>query len=271
MTSDDTKSLAYQALPYLIRCAQKRQTVTYGELGAHLNRHHHSLSPMLRYIRDQICNPQGYPSLTALVISKNTHRTMDGFFKEDVTDLSEDEKQQKYEQFRDNTFQFTKWEELLFKLGLEPLTASEEDLDREAEEYNHLMEQNGGGSGGEQEQHHLLKEFIAAHSQKIGISALKKPVMENEFLSGDRCDILVELFGQCAAIIEIKVGQRGELVKGIYQLVKYGALLEAERGHGQPYPVELHLVAYSIPPDISDFAKKFDITCHCIPEIQVHA
>jgi hypothetical protein len=116
----------------------------------------------------------------------------------------------------------------------------------------------------------MLKEYITAHLHTIGISALKKPVVEKEFLSGDRFDIFVELFGQCAAIIEIKVGQRGEVVKGIYQLVKYGALLVAERGHGEPYPVNLYLIAYTIPNDICDFAKKFDITCLEIPEERVN-
>jgi hypothetical protein len=270
MATDRIKSLANKALPYLIHCAQKRQTVTYGELGEFLQIHPHAEVPhILTYIRDQICEPLGYPRLTAIVISKNSKRVRDGFFKEDIAGLSEDEIQQKYEQFRDVTFSFPRWDDLLDQLGLKPLPATDQDLDREAEEYNQVMERSGGGSGGEQVQHQLLKEYIATYPQKICISALGNPTIEYEFISADRCDILIELVGERSAIIEIKIGQRGELVKGIYQLVKYGALLEAERGHGEPYPVELHLVAYSIPPDISDFAKKFGITCHCIPEDQV--
>lgn len=272
MSSDQIKSYAYKALPYLVRSAQMRQTVTYGELAEYLQVHpHHQLSHILRYIRGEICAVYNSPGITSIVISKNTDRPGDGFFVESLDGLSEDQILLKYEQFRDEAFMYTGWDDLLLSLGLKPISASGHDLDQEAKEYNHFIERTGGRSSGEQSRHHKLKEFIAAHPQMIGISALKKPVMENEFLSGDRCDILVELFDQCAAIIEIKVDQRGELVKGIYQLVKYGALLEAERGHGQPYPVELHLVAYTIPSDISDFAKKFAITCHCIPEKQVHA
>ena len=161
MTSDHIKALAYEALPYLIRCAQKQQTVTYGELGKYLHRHHHTLSHFLGFIRDQICDPQGYPSLTALVVSKYTHRPSDGFFKEGVNGFSEDEKQQKFEQYCDDIFSFQGWDGLLGQLGLNPLPATDQDLDREAEEYNRLIARTGGESGGEQDQHRLLKEYIA--------------------------------------------------------------------------------------------------------------
>jgi hypothetical protein len=247
-----------------------RQTVTYGVLGEYLKVHpHHELSQVLRYIRDEICAIYNSPSITSIVIGKNTDRPSDGFFVESLDGLTEDEILHKYEQFRDEAFMYTDWDDLLSQLDLKPLQVTDQDLDREAEEYNRFIERSGGR--GEQVQHRLLKDFIAAQPQIIGIDALGKPTTEYLFKSDDRCDILVELFGQCAAIIEIKVGQRGELVKGIYQLVKYGALLVAERGHGQPYPVELHLVAYTIPSDISDFAEKFAITCHCVPGKQVHA
>lgn len=270
MPSENTKTLGYKALPFLIRYAQKRQTVTYSELGEFLGVNPHTVLPhVLGFIRDQICDPQGYPRINAIVISKNTKQPGHGFLPEGVGGLTEDEIRNKYEQFRDAAFTFPGWDDLLSRLGLEPLPATYEDLDKEAEEYNQLMERTGGRSGGEQEAHRLLKQFIAAQPHKIGLSALKKPVLEYKLLSGDRCDILLELFDNRAAVIEIKVGQRGELVKGIYQLIKYGALVKAERGHGDAYPVELYLVAYSIPADICEFAKKFGIHSYAIPEKQV--
>jgi len=272
MPGDQIKSYAYKALPYLIRYAQMRQTVSYGELGEYLKVHPHlELSHVLRYIRDEICAVYNSPSITSIVVGKYTNRPGDGFFVESLDGLTEDEIQHKYEQFRDEAFIYTGWDDLLSRLGLKSLPATVDGLDKEAKEYNDLMGRTRGGSGGEQEQHRLLKQFIAAQPQRIGISALKKPITEYVFLSDDRCDILIELFGDRVAIIEIKVGQRGELVKGIYQLVKYGALLEAERGHGEAYPVDLYLVAYLILPDICDFAKKFGIMCHCILEEQVHS
>jgi hypothetical protein len=56
------------------------------------------------------------------------------------------------------------------------------------------------------------------------------------------------------------------LVKGICQLVKYQALLAAERGHGSSYPVDIYLGVYSFPEDIPGFARKFGIVCHIVAE-----
>ncbi len=47
-------------------------------------------------------------------------------------------------------------------------------------------------------------------------------------------------------MVEIKNGDPGELVKGIYQAVKYRALMQDEKGHGNPALVDAILVAYSI-------------------------
>ena len=61
------------------------------------------------------------------------------------------------------------------------------------------------------------------------------------------------------AVVEVKNGERGELVKGVYQAVKYRALMEAEKGHGESYPVKAILVAFEIPEDIAAFAEKLGV------------
>jgi hypothetical protein len=66
------------------------------------------------------------------------------------------------------------------------------------------------------------------------------------------------------AVVEIKNGERRELVKGIYQAIKYRALMVAEKGHGENYPVSAHLAAYDIPDDIVALAGKFKIQWHII-------
>jgi len=73
------------------------------------------------------------------------------------------------------------------------------------------------------------------------------------------------------AVVEIKGGERGELVRGIYQAIKYRALMAAEKGHGKDYPVSAYLVAHDIPDDIATFASKFQIQCHSIPRSVVNA
>jgi hypothetical protein len=270
MTSDRIKLLAYKALPYLVRSAQQRKTLYYGELGDYLKVNPHTVLPhVLGFIRDDICDPNHLPRINAIVISKSTDLPGIGFIPEGITGFTDDEIKRKYEQFRDETFKYHGWEDLLKSLGLSPLPASVIEMDKEAREYNLILQRSGDQVGGEQEEHKKLKYFIANQPQLLGISAIKKPSIEYEFLSSDRCDILIEVIGNKSAVIEIKIGQRGELIKGIYQLIKYRALLAAEKAHGETYPVDVYLVAYSIPTDIQEFASKFSIYCYEISKDKV--
>ena len=61
--------------------------------------------------------------------------------------------------------------------------------------------------------------------------------------------------------LKSKNGDLGELGKGIFQAIKYRALMEAKKGDGQPYPVAAYLVAYEMSADIEEIAARFDITC----------
>jgi hypothetical protein len=260
------KQRALIILPHLIRYAQMRQTVSYKKIADIINVNPHTELPsILGYIRDSICDPLGMPRINAIVVNATTGKPGDGFIPEGAGGLTEDEKRKLYERFQDEAFLYQGWDKLLQELNLEPVKVSFADLDQEAQQYIEVMARTGN-TGGEQEAHRKLKDFIARSPQFIGIPALKQPEKEHLFYSDDRCDILIELFGNQSAIVEIKVRQRGELVKGIYQLVKYRALLEAERTHGGTLPIELHLVAYDIPQDIQEFAGKFNISSHVINE-----
>lgn len=57
--------------------------------------------------------------------------------------------------------------------------------------------------------------------------------------------------------------------EGIYQAVKYRALLQTEEGHSKPVYVDSSLVAYQIPAEVSSFAAKFRIRCKIISRERV--
>jgi len=48
----------------------------------------------------------------------------------------------------------------------------------------------------------------------LGLSPLKEPQTEFQFPSGDICDVVMDLGKEGWAVVEIKQGQRGELIKG---------------------------------------------------------
>ena len=85
--------------------------------------------------------------------------------------------------------------------------------------------------------------------------------------SGDECDVLFERRNTPPAVVEVKVGLLGEVVKGVYQAIKYRALLSAERGQGEPFEVDAHLVAHAIPPAVRALASKHNVETHIIPRL----
>jgi hypothetical protein len=58
-------------------------------------------------------------------------------------------------------------------------------------------------------------------------------------------------------------------VRGIYQAIKYRSLMEAEKGQGEPCSVTARLVAYDIPTEVADHARKFGVGCKVIERASV--
>lgn len=270
MTTELTKKYAMMVLPHLVHQAQLGEEIEYKRLAEISGLpHHRPLNNVLGYIRDEICLPRNLPRINSIVVNKDTHEPGESFLETGTDNLSPEEYSRRFREERDKAILFNGWDELLKELNLTPVTSSQDELDHLANEYNKAMARRGA-AGGEGPQHKNLKEYIAKRPQEIGLSALRKPIMEYLFPSADECDILVELTDKSYAIVEIKVGDnKGELVKGIYQLVKYKALLVAEKGHGENVPVQVHLVAYQMPDDVIDFASKFGIKCHTIQRNKV--
>lgn len=261
MATEYTKENALAALPYLIHFARKRQVVTYKELADRIGKHHRVVRHILGYIRDEICIQRDLPLLSAIVVNGDTNMPGNSFLPEGTWHLPIEEKRAKFELHRDAVFNEPGWESLLKELGLEPITKTPDELVDEARIYSEYMERSGGG---EQEDHRRLKEFICAHPEYLGIENARPGKMEYLLASGDRCDVLFDLSAR-AYIAEIKVGIRGELMKGVFQAIKYRCVYEAERGLGVKFPVKVFLVAYTIPVDIQDMASRFNIQCVCVP------
>ncbi len=262
MTTELIKEYGYRLLPFLVEAARTRKIHTYGEMAAKIDVHHRVLNNVLGFIRDEICIPNKLPFINAIVINADTRLPGDSWLPEGTSHLSADEYKHEFEKFRDEVFAYPDWEVLLNKLGLQPVEPTPEDLDQRGLAYTEFLERRGGG--GEAEGHLQLKEYIAAHPQEIGLNPAGLAQKEFLFIAGDRADILFNLGVDGWAVVEIKNGDVGELVKGVYQLVKYRALLQAQEGHGSPILVHTVLVAYEIPSEISMFASKFGIRCRIV-------
>jgi hypothetical protein len=273
MATKNIEETSLKLLPYLIYYAQQRELKTYGELAKVISRHHRILNHCLGYIRDEICRPKNIPLLNAIVVNASTGMPGESFLPEGAANLTPDEYQKEFEKHRDKVFLYEGWDKLLAELGLEPIPREDNDFDQEAFEYiktlqrlsvNQKLNSNADGKQqgvAESENHKKLKKYIFECPDVIGIHDSKHKQDEFLFPSGDICDIIFQVAEDKYAVVEVKNGQRGELVKGIYQAIKYQSLGIAYWGRGKAIKVNAVLAAYQIPSDIRRYASKFGVSC----------
>lgn len=261
MATDYTIELSRLALPHLVYHAHLRNTITYGELGKSIGKHHRPIKDALGYIRDEICVPRGLPMINAIVVNKNSGLPGHSFLPEGTDDLSKQEYKDRFWRLRDEVFMFPNWDSLLIELGLESIEKQPEDFHKEAHVYSDFISSHPAGEG---ENHLRLKNYIAENPHVIGLPTSICSTIEFKFVSGDSCDVTFSLENNEYIVVEIKNGERGELVKGIYQAIKYRSLMKAEKGLGSDVTVNAFLVAYTIPSDIAQFASRFNIECKAI-------
>lgn len=237
---------ARAVLPLLVARAQQGRPITYGQLDAEVVRRgwgHHVL--LLNYgravgaIGDALIETSKdwgveIPPLNALVVNAKTGMPGDGcdYYVERFVAKAYRREAYRPEDLRafvEETHaaisSFTRWEELLTLYGLVPLDLDQDDLQ---DGPNDGGDFGDCGSGGESPAHLKLKEWVACNPCAIGLPADARPSVEHEFPSGDRVDVLFRL-GFRAWAVEVKTAEAPdlELQRGVYQSVKYQALLRA--------------------------------------------
>ena len=104
--------------------------------------------------------------------------------------------------------------------------------------YNRIVEDAARfKSGGEGREHRRLKEFIASHPQVVGLPKGLRGELEYCLPSGDRADVLFKNAGAWIAV-EVKASNSPEedVARGIFQCIKYQAVVEALQTSGELPP-----------------------------------
>ncbi len=94
-----------------------------------------------------------------------------------------------------------------------------------------LLDQAGKArGGGESEDHRALKNFVYNHPALVGLSAQNISAdMEYVLPSADRIDLLFQHDGNLTAVeVKSKSSSDSDITRGLFQCIKYKALLEAE-------------------------------------------
>lgn len=200
-------------------------------LGKVLGKMGHNLEPIEGMF------PEGVPHIQALVVMKsgqNRGIPDDGIkeFWDGYDRLTRPEKENKAFAEWQTIAEFgSRWNTVLQLLQL-PVVAAP-----------HLVPAQPRGRGGESPAHKALKAHVKANPQIVGVEAGAESFEEYALPSLDTLDVLFKT-PTCWTAVEVKSsvsdGVPGDYERGLYQIVKYTALLQAMR-RDPKYPVPENL------------------------------
>ena len=246
-----TKETARAALPILIWCAKNGRTITYGQLDQEIvNRGlgHHVMAVKYGYPAGLIGSAlieteeewgEPIPPLNAIVVNavsglpgKGVNYYLERYYEPDesVDDMSEDEKRAVVEDIHEDIFAYEHWDDVLNKYGLRPIW---DGIAEEAVDADEIERPGRGGwsSEGESKQHKKVKEFVASNPQVVGLPKNhSQGQTEYLFASGDKADVVFETEnGYLGVEVKSIISNHPDLNRGLFQAVKYQALLRSEQ------------------------------------------
>jgi hypothetical protein len=225
---------ARAALPIMVRQAKAGQTMLYSELAQELG----MPNPRnLNYVLGAIGNSMldlgerwgvKVPPIQALIVNKGTHLPGEGisWFAPDASEFKDASRRQRkriVDVMLAEVYTYQRWDEILESHGLEPLPSPASLLPP----VEQIAPRGGSGEG---EGHRRLKEAITLHPEWLGLPrSLAQGRAEVSLYSGDRIDVeFADNQQRIAVEVKAEGAPIGELVRGLFQCIKYAAVLEAE-------------------------------------------
>lgn len=276
----------------LIWCAENKQRISYSQLDEEIIRRglgHHVLfarygdpagavgDALIALGRD-IGMP--IPPLNALVINKHTNLPGVGcdYYIQTYLDarkkpaLTPGEKRAIIEETIEDVWNYPDWGAVLTRFGFEPLQGDIPALAPIAQPKIKLRK-SGWHEGPESLAHISLKNWVAAHPESLGGDiAFPKGKTEHLFASNDRADVVFDHpDGSLAVEVKASNAGAGELERGIFQCVKYRALLRAElKVDGRVPNGDAILVSETdLPADIARLSQILNVRVIIVPKERV--
>lgn len=218
---------AKKMIPTLVRWAYGAwdKPHYYSELSASVGYKSNRIGGILGVLQDIINEMKErygkeIPTLNGLVQLKETGLPNDGFdyVVPNYSKLSPASKRGEVKKLNDEAHRYD-WSWILKELNL---SLASIDISTSSKQY---------GYGGEGAEHKSLKEHIKQHPECIGIRGVSFREIEHPLLSGDRLDVYFECTNNTHYAIEIKpsTSDEADIRRGIFQCVKYKAVMDAER------------------------------------------
>lgn len=229
ISTSATREKVKQIIPILVGWAKAGITnKTYGDLnkligyksGLNSSIGHMLGSSDLVLKRLQELTGEDIPTPNCLVCNASSGIPSDGLSfvtKEAYEEMSKDDKKKFIRQLNSVAINYDKWDWVLSQLGLKaPISLFDIEEIRSGRLH---------GYGGEGAEHKALKEYIASHPKLVG--AKEDGIMEHILLSGDRLDVWLPK-SQIAVEIKPSISPDSDILRGLFQCVKYKATLDAE-------------------------------------------
>ena len=267
-TASQTKSMfgdqLYQqrarlALPILVRQAAAQKPIFYealaNELGMpnprNLNWVLGSVGVTLQELGRRVGWNRDIPHIQSLVINQRDRLPGSGFegFLADrlkgYQSLSPAGKRAYLDGYWHEIFAYPRWNEVLNACGLVPATTDAAELVEKAKT-------GRSGGGGEGPEHLALKEFVRDNPRIVGLpSGFPRGFVEAPLPSGDKLDVLFHARNRMLAVeVKSRISNVVDLTRGLFQCVKYRAVMEAERAFkSDSYRIDAVLVVGRSFPD----------------------
>ncbi|MGC4002920.1 MAG: hypothetical protein QM811_07210 [Pirellulales bacterium] len=221
------QKLAVLALPILVLVAENSDVITYSELAAELGIRPRNLNYPLGSIGQRLMQlgkewGETIPPIQCLVINKNSKLPSEGINwflnKQEFEALSKGEQERKLNQVFQEVYDYDRWSDVLKHLSIKPIT----------KDFGSLIEKAAQYGGGETAEHKALKEYVANHPELIA-EGLPKGQTEVVLPSADKLDVKFEVSDAWIAVeVKSRISPEADVARGIFQCIKYQAVMEAE-------------------------------------------
>ena len=277
-----TKRTARSGFPILVEYTRNRREITYGEwddeivsrrLGSHV------MAVQYGYPAGTIGDTcEAYsertgvpvPPINLMVVNASTRVPGSGansycrrfcatFLNQTVNpkELSLREQRALIERAQEEIFDFPSWNDVLEACGLAETKTERPKPKRRR------PRRSGWSTGPESEAHKSLKRKVAENPALVGLKSDENGKEEIPLWSGDRVDVLFE---RAATGVEVKTAEAGfdEIHRGIFQCVKYKAVLRAQQIHDRRIPTAYCVLALGgpLPEELQEIVTLLGVRCY---------
>ena len=276
-----TQKTARAVLPLLVWLAKHGKTISYGHLDREIVKRGlgvHAMAINYGYPAGAIGNAlietekewgHPIPPLNALVVNAKDGLPGEGvnyylkhYSGKDVNKMSKDEKKAVVKTIHKNIYAYKRWDELLKKYDIDGIVFDEPD--------EIARPSRGGWSPeGESEEHKALKMFVAENPSAVGLPKnSKKGEREYLFASGDKADVVFSTKNGFLGV-EVKsiISNDTDLNRGLFQAVKYQALLRSEQKAALSPPTARAVLVTErkLPISLQNLADILGISVYVVP------